>query len=222
MRTADGAFKLIPLFDASMFSGKLEDSVRNRNNWVGAIYYRIILKENNGKKYYTLLGFDDFSINSNRKWMEVLTFDPNGEPVFGGPYISFKEDSVKKRVQSRFNIEYKKEAMTLFNYDPALDLIVYDHLISESDEPEKKFTLIPDGDYEAFKWQDGQWVHVDKIFNSKLKDGEFPTDNKLMDDAGNIDEQKLEEASRKNIEKSNIPKLPVKKTQDPKKKGKGN
>jgi hypothetical protein len=41
-----------------------------------------------------------------------------------------------------------------------------DHLISETDEPEKKFTYVPDGDYEAFRWQNGQWVHVD---NSSMK-----------------------------------------------------
>ena len=110
MRTNDGSLKLFPLFDVSMFTGNPLDSVRNRNNWIGAIYYRIILKEHNGKKYYTLLGFDDYSVSSNKKWMEVLSFNNNGEPVFGGPYITFKEDSVKKPVQNRFHIEYKKEA----------------------------------------------------------------------------------------------------------------
>jgi hypothetical protein len=34
--------------------------------------------------------------------MEVLTFSPEGEPLFGGPYFSFQEDSVHKPVQYRF------------------------------------------------------------------------------------------------------------------------
>ena len=89
MNTPDGSLKLFPLFDYSMFTSKPLDSVRTRNNWIGAIYYRIIPKEHNGKKYYTLLGFDDFSISSNRKWMEVLHFNERGEPVFGGPVISY-------------------------------------------------------------------------------------------------------------------------------------
>jgi hypothetical protein len=204
MRTKDGSLKLFPLFDASMFTAKPADSVRNRNNWIGAIYYRIIQKEHNGKKYYTLLGFDDFSVSSNKKWMEVLTFNNNGEPQFGGPYISFKEDSVRKPVQARFQIEYKKEANTVFNYNPELDMIVFDHLISETDEPEKKQTYIPDGDYEGFKWQNGQWVHVDKVFDFKLSDGQFPTEERILDDEGNEDEQKLEEASRRNMQKDSI------------------
>jgi len=218
MNTPDGSLKLFPLFDYSMFATNPVDSTRNRNNWIGAIYYKIIAKEHAGKKYYTLLGFDDYAISSNKKWLEVLSFNNNGEPVFGGPLISFKEDSLKKPVQHRFNIEYKKEAKTVFNYDPDLDMIVYDHLISESEEPAKKDTYIPDGDYEGFKWKDGQWVHVDKVFNFKLEDGQTPVEDKLRDAEGNIDEKKLEEASQRNIDRSKTPtKPPVKKKPELKK-----
>jgi hypothetical protein len=222
MNTPDGSLKLFPLFDYSMFTTKPLDSVRTRNNWIGAIYYRIIAKEYNGKKYYTLLGFDDYSVSSNRKWMEVLHFNERGEPVFGGAMFSFKEDSTKKPVQARFNIEYKKEAKTFFNYDPEKDLIVYDHLISESNEPERKSTYIPDGDFEAFKWQNGQWVHIERLeFDLKLKDGDFPKESTILDDAGNVNERQLEEASRRNMEKGNTPPTttPPKKSTTPKKKG---
>lgn len=219
MRTDDGSLKLFPLFDFSMFTGKPEDSVRYRNNWIGAIYYKIIMKEHAGKKYYTLLGFDNFSISSNKKWLEVLSFNDKGEPVFGGPFISFKEDSVKKPVLARFHIEYKKEAGTLFNYNPEMDMIIYDHLISETDQPEKKDTYIPDGDFEGFKWKNGQWVHVDKVFDFKLEDGAFPTEATILDDQGNIDEKQLEEASQRNIDKKNPPKKePEKKKATPQKK----
>jgi len=202
MRTDDGSLKIIPLHDGSQFSSNPLDSVRTPNNWIGAIYYRIILKTFNGKKYYTLLGFDDYSISSTKKWMEVLTFNNMGNPVFGGPYISFKEDSVRKPTQSRFNIEFKKEAGTSFNYNPEMDMIVYDDLISESEEPNKKDTYVPDGDFQGFKWKDGQWVHVEKVFNFKLKDGDYPKDNPLRDENGNLNENKLIEQSQKNQQKT--------------------
>ncbi len=210
MRTPDGSLKLIGLHDFSMFTARPLDSVRTANNWIGAIYYRIILKTYNGKKYYTLLGFDDYSISSNKKWMEVLTFNPAGEPVFGGPFISFREDTakVKKQVMNRFNIEYKKEASTTFNYDPAMDMIVFDELIPEADEPDKKDTYVPDGDFEGFKWKDGQWVHVQKVFDFKLKDGEFPQDEKILDDSGSPNEQKLLHQSEKNMQKKPAPPPP--------------
>jgi hypothetical protein len=220
VKTANGSLKLYPLFDVSMYSRKPQDSVRSKKNWIGAIYYKIILKEANGRKYYTLLGFDDYSVNSNKKWMEVLTFDKNGEPVFGGPVISYKNDSLRRPTQARFSIEYKKEAKTFLNYDQELDVILVDHLVSESDEPEKKFTLVPDGDYEAFKWDNGQgqWVHINKMFNQMLKDGDFPKDAMMLDDKGNIDERKLEEASRRNMEKEKADKEKAKKAVPPKKK----
>jgi len=215
MNQPDGSLKLFPLFDASMFTAKPLDSVRSRKNWIGAIYYKIIEKEYEGKKYYTLLGFDDYSETSNKKWMEVLTFTPEGEPRFGGPYFSFQQDSVHKATQYRFNIEYKKEAATRFNYDPEMDMIVYDHLVPEGDEPDKKDTYVPDGDFEAFQWKDGRWVHVQKqLFSFKLKDGQFPTEQKMLDDQGNVDEQKLMDASQKNQQKKK-PVTPVKKPGGP-------
>jgi hypothetical protein len=211
MRTADGSLKLYGLHDASMFSKNPNDSVRNINNWIGAIYYKMILKTFNNKKYYTLLGFDDYTISSTKKWMEVLTFDNNNEPVFGGPYFSFKDDTAKRPTQLRFNLEYKKEASVRFNYDPELDLIVFDNLISETNEPEKKDTYIPDGDFEGFKWKDGQWVHVDKIFDYKLKDGDYPKEKLILDNNGKPDEQKLMDQSIKNQQKSDSTKRPVRK-----------
>lgn len=201
MRTPDGSLKLFPLFDVSMFTGKPLDSVRSRKNWIGAIYYNIVEKKWQGKNIYTLLGFDDFSQTSNKKWMEVLTFNEEGEPEFGGPYFSFKDDSVRKPVQYRFNIEYKKESGTRFNYDPEMDMVVYDHLIPEGDEPQKKDTYIPDGDFEAFQWKNGQWLHVERqLFTYRLKDGQFPMEAKMLDDAGNSNEAKLQEATDKNVQ----------------------
>jgi len=202
MRTADGSLKLYPLFDASMFTAKPIDSVRSRKNWIGAIYYRIIEKSWQGKNYYTLLGFDDYSQSSNKKWMEVLTFGSDGEPKFGGPFFSFMEDSVRKPTQYRFNIEYKKEAGTRFNYDPELDMVVYDHLVPEGDEPKKKDTYVPDGDFEAFQWKDGKWLHIQRsLFNFKLKDGQFPQEAKLLDDQGKANELQLQQQSEKNVKK---------------------
>lgn len=221
MNTPDGSLKLIPLYDRSMFTNDPLARARVDTNWIGAIYYKIIQKDHNGRRYYTLLGFDDFSVSSNKKWMEVMYFNEQGKPVFGGKFFSFKNDTVKRADQYRFGIEYKKEAKTFFNYDPEKDLIVFDHLESESNEPQRKDTYIPVGQFEAWQWQNGQWVHVPSIdFEFRLKDGEFPTEATIYDEAGNVNEQALEEASRKNIEKDKA-KPPVKKN-EPVKKKKGN
>ena len=198
MRTADGSLKLFPLRDFSEFTDNAMDSVRTRANWIGAVYYDIAKTSYNGKDFYTLIGFDSYSAMSNKKWLEVLTFDERNEPVFGGQYFSFEKDSVKRPPQYRFNLEYKKEARAILKYDEDSKMIIVDHLISESDEPENKWTYVPDGDYEAFKWQNGKWLHINKLYNYKLNDGDAPVPDPLLDLKGLKDEKKLQDKSDKN------------------------
>ncbi|HYC29769.1 MAG TPA: hypothetical protein VEB42_13145, partial [Chitinophagaceae bacterium] len=198
-RTADGSLKLVPLIDASEFTDYPQDSARHRGNWIGAVYYNIIQTKHNGKNYYTLFGFDGNSIRSNKKWIEVMTFDARNMPVFGNAaFFSFEKDSVKRAPLRRFSIEYKKEASTLVNYEPDLNLILVDHLISESDEPELAYTYVPVGDYEGFRWENGKWIHIDKVFHEKLEDGQAPVPNAIRDQKGNVNEEKILEQNEKN------------------------
>jgi hypothetical protein len=197
LKTADGSLLLIPLRDYSEFTNKAVDSVRTKNNWIGAVYYNIIKTEHKGKPYYTLFGFDDYSVRSNKKWIEVLHFDEKRQPVFGADF-SFAADSVKRPVQKRFYIEYKKEASTFVNWDPDLNLIIVDHLISETDEPDKPYTFVPDGDSEGFAWKGGQWLHIDKVFDYKLQDGQAPVPDPVRDAKGTNNELKLQQQSDKN------------------------
>ena len=199
--TPDGSLKLIPLRDNSEFTASPHDSVRNKDQWIGAVYYNIIVNKHNGKKYYTLFGFDDNSVRSNKKWIETLTFDERLQPQFGVIPFTFEGDSVKRAPQRRYSIEYKKEASSLVNYVPEENMILVDHLISETDEPDKPYTFIPDGDYEGFKWQAGRWVHVDKVFDFKLQDGEAPVPDPLRDAQGKENLEKLRIQNEKNLKK---------------------
>jgi hypothetical protein len=196
-RTPDGSLRLIPLRDFSEFTTDPLDSMRTKDNWIGAVYYGITETKYNGKDYYTLFGYDENSVRSNKKWIDVLSFDNRNMPVFGGQF-SFEEDSVRKPTQNRYSIEYKKEAATTMNFDPELNMILVDHLISESDEPDLLYTYIPDGDYEGFKWKQGKWVHVDKVFHQKLEDGQAPVPDPIRDAFGNNNEEKLKQSTEKN------------------------
>ena len=160
MRTADGSLKLFPLFDASKYTEAPVDSVRNAQNWIGAVYYNIIQTKYNNRNYYTLFGYDENDSRSTKKWIEVLTFDVNGAPLFGGRYFNYREDDLKpKQPAFRFCLEFKKEANAKLNYDPELDMIVLAHLTSEEGDNKKKHTLVPYGTFEGFKWLGGKWVH---------------------------------------------------------------
>ena len=160
MNTEDGSLKIIPLFDASDFTGNQVDSVRNANNWIGAVYYNIVEKTYNNKNYYTLIGSDGNGARTKKKWIEVMTFDDKGKPVFGGDYFHYPNDALKpKQPVSRFCMEFKKEANIRLSYDPQLDEIVFDKLYSEEQTPNLRYTLVPYGDYEAFVWRNGVWVY---------------------------------------------------------------
>lgn len=172
MNTKDGSLKLFPLFDNSDFSRNM-DTISNNKGWIGCLYYAMVQRHYFNAEYYTLFGWDANSQTSQKKIIEMLTFK-NGEPVFGGPFFSFAEDTVPKPGRNRFHIEYKREAVAAVNYDPEMDMIIFDHLISETNEPLKKYTYIPDLDYEGFKWKAGKWVHVEKVFHDALQLNKYP------------------------------------------------
>ncbi len=204
LRTADGSLKLIPLRDVSEFydNKKNLDSVRSKGNWIGATYYNIIKNQYRGKNYYTLFGFDNNNAMSSMKWIEVLSFNEKNEPIFGGPFFSYEKDTIPKKTQNRFNIEFKKDAAVLVNYIEDLGMILVDHLVSENDDPDNPWTYVPDGDQEGFKWENGKWMHIDKVFTFKLQDGQAPVGDPLMDPKGNKNEQKLQEKSDNNKTKT--------------------
>jgi hypothetical protein len=198
MKTTDGSLKLYPLIDKSDVTSNVADTIGNNYGWIGAIYYKIILKKSGNQNYYTLLGFDENNIRSSRKIIEVLTFK-NDEPIFGGSYFSGEKADGFSKWQSRYIMEYKKEAGPRLNYDKDMDMIIVEHLVSESAEPKKKWTLVGDGDYEGFVWKGNKWMHVEKVFNVVTPDGQAPVPNPIRDPAGNIDEKKLKGAEEEDV-----------------------
>ncbi|MCL6523841.1 MAG: hypothetical protein K6T34_04180 [Thermoflavifilum sp.] len=158
MNLRDGSLRLFPLFDNSIFTHHLADTITGPNGWIGCIYYRLIETKYRNKTYYTLFGFNGNSLLSNKKILEPLSFVGH-EPVFGAPIFSLPDG-----IHNRFVLEYKKDGNASMNYDDDLKMIVYDQLVPLHNEPEKKYTYVPDGNYEGFKWENGKWVHVSKVF----------------------------------------------------------
>jgi hypothetical protein len=227
MRTSDGSLQLFPLIDKSDVTRNTSDTIGNNKGWIGAVYYSIITKKSGLATYYTLLGYDENRSLSTKKIIEILTFS-NDEPVFGNRIFSYEEDSVFKPSRSRYVMEFKKGAGARLTYDKELDLIIAEHLFSETNEPEKKWTYIPDGDYEAFKWKNGKWIHVEKVFNYVTPEGQAPVPSPVRGDNGEVDENKLQVTEMEETEpakpvteapkpKPDVPKKPA----PVKKKGKG-
>lgn len=191
MKTADGSFKPFVLIDKSDITKNSYDTIADNTGWIGAVYYKIILKKYDGRKFYTLLGFDENSLKSDKKIMDILEFI-DGKPVFGNKLFIMEKESNYPKNASRFIMEFKKEASPRLTYDEDMDAIVFDELISETNTPQKKWTLVSDGEHEGFRWRDGKWIHIRNIFAGQpTKKYEAP--KTIKDANGNIDPEKIKD-----------------------------
>jgi hypothetical protein len=184
MRTADGSLKIFVLSDKSNITKAYVDTIADNLGWMGAVYYKMIQKTYNNKNYYTLFGFDENNIKSDKKILEILEF-VDGKPVFGNKLFLMTKESNYPKMAARFVMEFKKEASPKLTYDKERDIIVFDELISETNQPAKKWTLIPDGEKEGFTWRDGKWVHIRNI-NTGTEPEKFEAPKQIRDAKGNV------------------------------------
>ena len=82
----------------------------NNKNWIGAIYYQVTMRKNIRAENTTrCLDLMTTIFNKHKKWIEILTFNENNEPVFGGEYFVYKDETIKPlNPVSAFCLEYKK------------------------------------------------------------------------------------------------------------------
>ena len=189
MKTADGSLKVFPLIDKSDIISNQNDSISDNNAWMGAVYYKIIQKEYKGKTFYTLLGFDENNIKSDKKIMDILQF-VNGKPVFGNKLFVMENSEKSSNQMARYILEYKKEAAARLTFDEDLGAVVFDELTSESNTPNKKWTLIPDGEYNGFVWKDGKWVLTTNLFSGAAPK-KYTAEKTIRDAKGTIDDSKM-------------------------------
>lgn len=170
MRRSDLA--LYPLIDRSHELLWPEGEVLPADQWYGAIYYHIEpFQGPDQQQMYVLFGFDAHSPYQHRKVADVLWFDTEGRPRFGAP-VFVKDGPQDTQVWHRLLLEYWTEASVRLNYDPQLDIIIFDYLqpISRTVPTQGKIlTWIPDGTYEGFRLEaDGRWHHIPKVFHQTL------------------------------------------------------
>jgi hypothetical protein len=170
--------RLIGLNDyAEQMEKGAEDSILTGGKWFGGLYYRIIPRSVNGKTVYTLFGLNSGNPLMNRKFLDALTFDGKGvtfgAPIFGVVSMNFPQQRV-----NRFILEYKKSVQASMNWDSERKMIVFDKLMSEVNDPHRKYTYVPSGQYDGFDWENETWTYIrDLIPIQVLKDGEAPTES---------------------------------------------
>jgi len=122
-------------------------------NWLGCLYYKSFLFTFKRESFYTLLGYHFNNEFSDKKYIEVLRFNKEGNAIFGGEFQS--EFQTVKRVI----MEYSSQLVTSIRYDEKLRMIVFDHLSPF----EPMFTgnnrfYGPDGSYDGYRFHKGKFI----------------------------------------------------------------
>ena len=163
------SYSTIKLNDASMFAKDPEYTQYNKKNWYGALYYAIIPVKKDKSVYYTLLGWDGNNKFSNKKIIETMSFQSNGNIKFGLPYFTYPNGKTKKRVVFQYN---KQSYMSLKYFkERKEELIIFDHLIPKSPQLEGMFDwYVTDLSFDAFKLENEKWVFIGQVNKNSKKD----------------------------------------------------
>ena len=148
------------------------------SNWFGCLYYNCVLTtDDNGKKYYNLFGLDRADFVSNRKILEVMTFDNKDNVEFGKkPLITiFDTLGVMQKQDARLFLEYYDKSVVHLNYNEIKEEIVYDHITPPTEkQKDAQFSYIPDGTYEGLKWNGSFWQSIYRVFKYSIGKPDAP------------------------------------------------
>lgn len=177
--------QLFPLVDRSFeIEEDLENATLSADRWYGTVYYNLHSVTNGDQSYHLLFGFDGYEFFRKRKVVDVLHF-VDGKPVFGAPVFVNEKNDGSTSSKQRLLFEYSAAASVRCNYDPALDLLMFDHLTTVGGEYGEGPVQIPDGTYEAYQLNNGRWEYVEKVFNQVLD--EAPRPNPVLKGRGGKD-----------------------------------
>ncbi len=155
---------LLELKNAIEFGSNLEYEDMTAENWYGRLIYDIMPVDD----YYLLFGFSQLDKFTKTKSVEIFRVNGNdlsfGEAVFGTNTSKYAEN------KSRLVLNYSADASVTLNYNPGLNMIVFDHMIKRMGRmPGQGETQLPDGSYEAYKLEKGQWQHVEQLYTELIE-----------------------------------------------------
>ncbi len=169
--------KLFGLNDYAEQTGKgAEDSILKGGKWFGGIIYRIIPVEYRGRTIYTMFGRNASNPMSNKKVLDPMMLDERGV-TFGAPVFGIASTNFPRQRINRFVLEYKKDVQASMNWDAERSVIMFDKLVSQVNDPTRKYTYVPSGQYDGLRWDNETWNYIqDLIPVTMLKDGDAPSD----------------------------------------------
>lgn len=167
--------KLHPLIDHSGELAKCgEDTVLSGGRWYGGLIYKIMTHEVDGNPVYTLFALNAANPISNKKFLDPMTITEKGV-VFGAPMFEVNSTCRPGELVNRFILEYKKDVQVSMNWDAEFNAIYFDKLVSQVNDPNRKYTYVPSGQYDGFRWKGRRWTYVENLIPIEIReDGQAP------------------------------------------------
>lgn len=150
-------YELFSLADKSAAVKSPETHIGDHKKWFGMLYYAVI--DCNG--YYLLLGWDGNDKLTQKKFIDVLYFKSDGQPVFGRDVFKLPKKNPK-----RIMFEYSSEVAMSLKYNAGSNRIVFSHLApkEEGSHLEGQYQYYgPDGSFDAYERVKNRWVLKEDI-----------------------------------------------------------
>jgi hypothetical protein len=128
-------------------------------NWYGCLIYEIVEMKLAGETLYTLLGYDPNNLFTSKKLIDVLWFNPAGEPLFGKPVFRLSTG-----IQCRVLFEYSAKIQMSLKWNEHMKMIIFDHLSPSRPSFTGNYEHYgPDFSYDGFRFEKGTWVLVEQL-----------------------------------------------------------
>jgi hypothetical protein len=173
------SYRIIQLIDDSDNTFDLPNVVLDKDTWYGAYYIQLIQTEAGSRKYYTLLGWHGNDRVVSRRIIEILTFKPNGDPVFGADIFT-NHRGQRERFRRRV-FEFSRRGTMILRYDSQeyseivgtprpgqrpkerlirANMIVFDRLVPQNPDlsGRREAYIAAGGVYDAYVWKNNRWT----------------------------------------------------------------
>jgi hypothetical protein len=175
----------VKLHDQSDVLPNPEHSILKSENWYGALYYKLIETGKGKQQVYTLLGWDGNSKAFKRKIIDVLSFDSEGNPLFGKAIFNSKD---KKRIffeyapDAAFKLRYEIQGHKVKRwYSSGFSIVKDEMIVFDRLEPinpgitNSPQFMVPSGNIiDAYIFSDDKWRLLKDI---DARNPESPYDN---------------------------------------------
>jgi len=145
--------RLYTLNDKSKGMKNPETLTLSPENWLGCLYFNVYAFSYRRNTYYALLGYNFNNDFSDKKYLDQLTFNEDGEAIFGGQFQT-EYQKVKRVI-----LEYSSQLVASIRFDEKLQMIVFDHLSPFESMFTGNYRFYgPDGSYDGYVFHKGEFL----------------------------------------------------------------